>query len=216
MKIVIIEDNLEFNQKICKYLNQVLIENNLEWKIIAFSNYNKELKNLIHNKEIKIYIIDIKIGSYSGYDICRQIRESAYDWDSIIIISSILNQKENFISLRLSIFTYLSKLNQFEENLKESIVHAINILEKKKFLTINKSCQVSINDICYILKEKNSKYCFIKTLDENFRIRRSLKSLEKDLKLRKIKNYLLVNDRNIKSSNKNTITFENKIKIKIE
>lgn len=215
MKIIVIEDNYEFNQVICKYLNQVLIENNLEWEIISFLNYNNELNNLIHNQEIKIYIIDIKVGKDSGYDICRQIRESAYDWDSLIIISSILNQKENFISLRLSIFTYLSKLYEFEENLKESILHAINILEQKKFLTINKNCQISINDICYILKEKNSKYCLIKTLDDTFRIRKSLKSLEKDLKLRKIKNYLLVNDRNIKSSNKDTITFENNIKIKI-
>lgn len=110
MKIIVIENNHNFNKKICKYLNQVLIENNLNWNPIPFLNFNDELNEIIHDKEIKIYIIDIKLSNnFSGYDICRLIRESAYDWDSIIIISSIHNQKEDFISLRLSIFTYLSK-----------------------------------------------------------------------------------------------------------
>jgi len=217
MKIIVIENNHNFNKKICKYLNQVLIENNLNWNPIPFLNFNDELNEIIHDKEIKIYIIDIKLSNnFSGYDICRLIRESAYDWDSIIIISSIHNQKEDFISLRLSIFTYLSKHYRYEDNLKESVLQAINILEQKKFLKINKSCRISINDICYILKEKNSKYCYIKTLDDHFRIRKSLKSLEKELQLRKVKAYLLVNDKNIKSTDKNKITFENKIKIKIE
>lgn len=217
MKIVVIENNHNFNKLICKYLNQILIDKNLEWDIVPFFNYNDDLKNIIHDNEIKIYIIDIKLGgSYSGYDICREIRESAYDWDSILIISSIHNQKENFISLRLSIFTYLSKYYNFENNLKESIVHAVNILEQRKFLKINKSCRISINDICYILKERNSKYCYIKTLDDHFRIRKSLKSLEADLKLRKVKGYLLVNDRNVKSTHRDKIIFENKIKIKID
>lgn len=217
MKIIVVENNRNFNKRICKYINQVLMANNSNWTVEPFFNFTEKLNNIIHDKEIKIYIIDIKLGGkYSGYDICRSIRESAYDWDSLIIISSIHNEKEDFISLRLSIFTYLSKHNKYEENLKESVTEAINILDKKKFLTINKNCSISINDICYILKEKNSKYCYIKTLDDHFRIRKSLKSLEKELRLRKVKAYLLVNDRNIKSTDKNKIIFENKIKIKID
>lgn len=216
MKIVVIEDNYEFNQIICKYINQILIENDLDYDVISFNGYNKKLKRIIHDKEIKIYIVDIKLDNYSGYDICREIREEAYDWDSIIIIASIYNQKENFISLRLLIFTYLSKLSNFENNLKDTIIYASNILEHKNFLAINKRSKISTNDICYILKEKNSKYCFIKTLDNDYRIRRSLKSLKDELKLRKIKNYLLVNDKNIKSTNKSEIIFENNIAIKID
>lgn len=216
MKIVVIEDNYEFNQIICKYINQILIENDLDYDVISFKGYNKKLKRIIHDKEIKIYIVDIKLDNYSGYDICREIREEAYDWDSIIVIASIYNQKENFISLRLLIFTYLSKLSNFENNLKDTIIDASNILEHRNFLAINKRSKILTNDICYILKEKNSKYCFIKTLDNDYRIRRSLKSLKDELKLRKIKNYLLVNDKNIKSTNKSEIIFENNIAIKID
>ncbi len=216
MDIIVIENNSGFNKLICQYINQVLIEKNYDYKIIPFFSYNNDLKKIIHNKEIKIYIIDIKLGQYSGYDICREIRELAYDWDSIIIISSIHNQKENLISLRLSIFTYLSKLLNFEVNLKETISYAIDILQQNKFLIINKHCKIAINDICYILKERNSKYCFIKTLDSEFRIRKSLKKLDEELKLTRIKNYLLINDRNTKVTTKNRIIFENKIEIKID
>lgn len=108
MQIVVIEDNYDFNQLVCKQINQILIENNLDYPIKSFMNYNNDLKKVIHNKKIKIYIIDMSLDIYSGYDVCREIREAAYDWDSIIIIASVHNQKENIISLRLSIFTYLS------------------------------------------------------------------------------------------------------------
>lgn len=216
MKIVVVENNKDFNKNICGQLEKMLINNCFEWDVVSFLGYNDELYKTIHDREVKIYIVDIKLGNYSGYDICRLIRESADDWDSIIIIASIYNQKENFISLRLSIFTYLSKLCNFKEALEETVIHAIHILEPRKFLLIKKNCRIAVNDICYILKEKNSKYCFIKTLDDHFRIRRPLKSLESDLRLRRVKSYLLVNDRNIKYNNKDRIIFENQIHIHLD
>ncbi len=215
MKIVVIENNNVFNMQICKYINQVLIENNKDYDVVSFLDYNNQLNIMIHDREIKIYVVDLKLGKYSAYDVCRQIRESAYDWNSIIIISSFHNAKEDFISMRLAIFTYLSKKINFEQNLKESVLAAINILEKTKFLSINKNCKISINDICYILKEKNSKYCFIQTLNDDYRIRKSLKSLEEELRLTRKKNYLLINENNVVCSDKNKILFQNNIEINL-
>ena len=105
------------------------------------------------------------------------------------------------ISLRLLIFTYLSKFYDFEN---------------KKLLTINRKCKILITDICYILKEKDSKYCYIKTLDNEYRIRKSLKHLKEELHLKKIKNYILINEKNVLLRDKNTIIFKNKLEIRID
>lgn len=216
MQIIIIEDEYSFNQIMYNNINKMLIKKDLNYPLKSFREYDNDLKKVIYNGEIKIYIIDLKLNGYSGYDICREIREQACDWNSIIIIASVHNEKENMISLRLGIFTYLSKLCDFESNLNEAILFAIQIVKKNKFLKVNRDCEISIKDICYILKEKNSKYCTIKTLYDEYRIRKPLKELEKKLHFKKLKNYLLINENNTRVIEKNRVVFENKIEIKCE
>ena len=77
MKVIVVDDMLEFNKRMEKNITQVLIEENLDIQIIPFLNYNKELKKIIYNNEIKIYILDYDLGetaSKTGYDISREIR----------------------------------------------------------------------------------------------------------------------------------------------
>lgn len=194
----------------------MLTNRDFDYSLKSFRGYDNNLKKIIYSDEIKIYIIDLKLNGYSGYDICREIREQACDWNSIIIIASVYNEKENMISLRLGIFTYLSKLCDFESNLNEAISFAIHVMRKNRFLKVNRDCEISIKDICYILKEKNSKYCIIKTFYDEYRIRKPLKELEKKLHFKKVKNYLLINESNTKIIEKNRVVFENKIEIKCE
>ena len=137
MKIIVIEDNHIFNKMLCKNISKTLINHNYDYDIKAFTEYNHSLKKIIYDKDIKIYIIDLELGSISGYDIINEIRKKSYDWDSIIIINSVYNQKEDLISRRLAIFTYISKFLGFEENLEKSILEAIHIFEHKMLLTIN-------------------------------------------------------------------------------
>ena len=61
MKVIILDDIPSMNKKITKIINQVLIEKNLDIKIISFLEYNKDLKELIYNGEIKIYILDVDL-----------------------------------------------------------------------------------------------------------------------------------------------------------
>lgn len=213
MEIVVIEDIKDMNNLICNNINDILKTNNWDYVIKSFNNYSREVKKLIHNRKTKIYIIDMVVGNYSGYDICREIRENAFDWDSIIIIASIHNQKENIISLRLSIFCYISKLYNFETNLQKTITHAISIMERKKIIEISKDCKIPINDICYIAKEKNSKYCYIKTISNEFRTRKTLKYLENELNLTRINKYILINDYNVELRTKEYIRFKNNINL---
>ena len=47
MKVIVVDDMLEFNKRMEKNITQVLIEENLDIQIIPFLNYNKELKKII-------------------------------------------------------------------------------------------------------------------------------------------------------------------------
>lgn len=218
MKVIVVEDILSFNEKIRRIANQVLMEENLDIKIIPYLEYNKDLKKIIHNNEIKIYILDYDLGEKSqknGYDISREIRGIAHDWCSIIIICSIHNKQKNFISSRLSILTYLSKSDNFEHNLRESIKEAIYILNQTSTISITNRCTLYYNEVLYALKEKYSKYCVIKTFDNEFRVRKNIYELEEELHLKKFKRHLLANEKNIASVDDDEITFKNEEKIKL-
>lgn len=218
MKIIVVDDILEFNKRMEKNINQVLIEENLDIKIVSFLKYNKELRNIIYNNEIKIYILDYDLGENApktGYDISREIRGIAHDWYSIIIICSIHNQKDNFISSRLSILTYLSKYNNFDYNLRETIKEAISILNQTSAISINSRCKLYYEEVLYALKEKYSKYCIIKTFDNEFRVRKNICELEEELHLKKFKRHLLANEKNIASIEDDEIIFKNEEKIKL-
>lgn len=218
MKIIVVEDIEKYNKLILKNVEQVLIEKNLDINIMSFYKYNNDLKKIIYNGEIKIYILDIELGensSKSGYDISREIRLLAHDWYSIIIICSIYKLKQNFIASRLSIFKYISKNNNFEKNLKLNLKKALNELNKENAIDINNHCKLYYSEILYALKEKYSKYCIIKTLDNEFRVRKNIYQLEEELHLKKFKRHLLANEENITSVSEEEITFKNNEKIKL-
>ena len=198
MKVVIVEDIIKTQKNISKNIDQVLIENNLDINVVCFNKYNKDFKKIIYDNEIKIYVLDVNLGSNcnkSGYDIAREIREVAHDWYSIIIICSAYNLKENFISARLSILTHLSKSKDFENNLKETIKLAINIINEKDGISINNKYQLYYKEILYALKEKYSKYCVIKTLNNEVRVRKNIYELEQELHLKRYKRHLLANEK---------------------
>lgn len=218
MKVVIIEDIIETQKNISKNIDQVLIENNLDIKVLCFNKYSRDLKRVIYDNEIKIYILDVNLGinsNKSGYDIAREIRELAHDWYSIIIICSAYNQKEDFISARLSILTYLSKQDNFNNNLRETINLAIKIINEQNGISINNKHQLYYKEILYALKEKYSKYCVIKTLNDEVRVRKNIYELEKELHLKKYKRHLLANEKNIVKVNEDEIIFKNDEKIEL-
>lgn len=204
MKIVIVENDEAWLKRTLKNATKTLNTENIKEKVLYFSKYTQDLKNVIYDKSKKIYILDIELGEYSGYDIAREIRDCANDWESIIIISSIYNQKENIISDRLSVLTYISKLIDFDINMKESIKLAIKILSKNNLLEFKESGiknKIAIDNIVYIQKEKYSKYCTIKTTDSFFRVRDTISNLKRETKLSQIKKDLLVNSRYINDIN---------------
>lgn len=202
MKIIIIENDEQWIKRTVKNVDKVLTKNNIEEKIILFYKYTEKLKNIIYDNSEKIYILDIELGEDNGFQIAKEIRDDANDWKSIIIISSIYNQKENIISERLSILTYISKLVNFDANMKTSVELAIKILTKDSFLEFKENGinhKIVINNIIYIKKEKYSKYCIIKTTNNSFRIRNTIANLKEKTKFTQIRKDLLINKKHIKN-----------------
>lgn len=202
MKIIVIDNEKYWLKRYEKVINKFLIEHNLEIKIISFLEYTNELKNIIYDNEPKIFVIDMELGDdINGYDIIYEIREGAFDWNSLIIIASAYNEKENIISSRLAVYTYILKNKEFENNLFQSIKQAIHILSNNRLIEIKEHHQkytLVISDILCVKKEKYTKYCIIQTKDYEFRVRTSLSELNKELHFKRLNNYTLVNPIHLK------------------
>lgn len=212
MKVIIIDNNIKWLKSSLRIIKEALFET-LEIEIIPFKGYSNKLKDLIFDGIPKIYIIDFELNNkINGNDIAHEIREGAFDWKSIIIMMSIYNRKESIITKRLCIYTYISKDKNFNSNLHISVKSAINILNSYKFIEVKENrqnYQIPVNEIIQITKEKLTKYCIIKTLNNNvFRVRTSLSEINKQLNFKRLNNHTLVNPNQmnrLKISNKNII-----------
>ena len=196
MKLIIVENNESWLNRMNKITNDLLTSENFEIEIITFNKYNNKLKELIYDNSEKIFILDFQLDDTNAYEIANEIRESAHDWKSVIIICSIFNKKESIISARLAILTYISKDDDFDSNLHYSILTSIKILANYQFIEIKEKKQtykLAINDIIWIKKEKNSKYCIVRTANDEFRTRSSLSNLNKKLNFTKINYYTIIN-----------------------
>lgn len=212
MEVVVIEDELFWQNKIKKILERDSIEDNF----LYFDKYNKNLEDIIYNKNKNIYLIDIELknSEYNGIIIASIIRE--HDWKSVIVFLSAFNEKENIISLRLNALTYIEKNSDLENELPKLLNSAKNILLDDDFIEIeinNKKINLHTNDVLYIVKEKNSKYCVINTTSGTIRIRSSLAELKNQTGFKQVKKYLLLNENNVKYELKNKVIFNNDVVI---
>lgn len=212
MEVIVIEDELFWQNKIKK----VLEGNSIEDNFLYFDKYNKNLEDIINNKNKKIYLIDVELknSKKDGIIIASIIRE--YDWKSIIIFFSVHNEKENIITARLNVLTYITKDDNFDCELIQTFNSAKNILLEDKIIRVNINgyeINLYINDILYIIKEKNSKYCLIHTTSGTLRIRSSLIELKRKTSFKQVKKYLLLNENNVKYELKNKVIFNNNVVI---
>lgn len=212
MKIIIVDDDERIRKQIVKIVNQTLVKTQLNVQTKIFDKYSEELKKEILNSNENIYILDLDLPIKNGFDISRIIRFEVNDWKSIIIIASAYDQKSDFISSQLAIFTYISKFIDFKAKLSDSLNLSLNVLLSDKAIKIDDE-NVLIDDILCIQKEKSSKYCIIKCFNDEYRVRKSLAELQKETRLEKIRKDLLVNKKNTISINENEIVFKNNIKL---
>ena len=128
INFIVCEDNKIILQKNVDIINKTMFNNNLNYRVYQFTSYTNDLKKIImENQDIKIYILDIELDNTSGIDIARQIREK--DNKSIIIISTTYVEYLPYtLKNKLMLFDFVSKFDNYEENLTSVINNAIKEL----------------------------------------------------------------------------------------
>ena len=128
INFIVCEDNKIILQKNVDIINKTMFNNNLNYRVYQFTSNNKNLQDLIKDdQEDKIYLLDIELDNISGIDIARQIREK--DNKSIIIISTTYVEYLPYtLKNKLMLFDFVSKFDNYEENLSNVINKAIKEL----------------------------------------------------------------------------------------
>ena len=217
LRFIICEDNKEFLNRISNVITKVMMPYNFEYKINKFTQYNKEVEEIIYNKdEIKIYILDIELPEISGLEIASKIRED--DLESIVIfITSHPEFKNDIFYSRLLAMDYISKIKFWEERFENTINYTIKTLNKKNVLMFEynyNSYRIPYDSITYIEKITDNKKCIIYTEDNNcFEIISTMNDLLKKLgpNFYRTHKSCIVNLDKIKEINylDNTVTFVN-------
>ena len=128
INFIVCEDNKIILQKNVDIINKIMFKNNLNYRVYQFTSDNKNLQDLINDDiEDKIYILDIELDDISGIDIARHIREK--DNKSIIIISTTYVEYLPYtLKNKLMLFDFVSKFDNYEDNLLKVIEKAIKEL----------------------------------------------------------------------------------------
>lgn len=184
INFIICDDNKYAREITETIISKVTMPYDFSYVVNSFEKYNNSLKKVINDSsDIKIYILDLEMPGKSGVDIAREIRK--IDWDSIIIILTSHDELElKLLKEKLLILDFISKFDNYEERLINTINMVINKLNLKKILSFKSDKelhQVMLNSIYYIYKDNYSDKSIIVTENKTYPVNESLNSLIKRL-----------------------------------
>ncbi len=222
LNFVICDDEEVVRKKIKKIISTIMMPTETDYKNHEFTDYNKDFEKII-NQELgqKIYILDIEMGSKSGLDAARLIREK--DWQAIIIIlTAHYELAYEAIKSKLMLLDYISKFNNYEKNLKDSLKLGIKIFESNPTLNFKFNRifnRIPLNEILYIVKNESERKITIKTFSGVYSSTMTLSDVKKNLSLdfHHTHRACIVNYSNVKAFDfkNNVIIFKNKVKINL-
>lgn len=177
VNFIICEDNEHVSNIYKNIISKVCMPYDFNYSINCFEKYSVEFKNLIHKQDnIKIYILDLELPNKSGIDIAREIRK--VDWDSIIIISTSHDELElRMLKQKLLIFDFISKFDDVQKRLSETIDIVLKKLDTKKIISFKSDKElhaVKIDDILYICKDNITNKTKLVTSNNTYLLRESL------------------------------------------
>jgi len=186
LRFILYDDNEHILKRSKQIINKIMMPYDIDYRINSFTDYNKHLDKIISDtKEQKIYLLDIELPSISGIDLAIKIREK--DWNSVIIILTAHGEcKNEVLNSRLMLLDYISKFNNFEKRLEDSLNIAVKVLNGKRILVYRYNhitYRLSYDEICYVIKDGVEKKCIIVTDNgKKFLIGSSLKEMLEKLK----------------------------------
>jgi two-component system response regulator AgrA len=216
LNFIVCDDSTIIRENVNKVITKLMISTDIEYKTLEFNQYDKNFAQFIDKKgEKKIYVLDIEINSYSGLDIARKIREK--DWESIIIIlTAHYELAYDAFKNRLMLLDFISKFDNYEQNLYEVLKLALRASHIKKQLsfTFNRmSYRLDFDDILYIMKDTPKRNTIVKTFSKEYLVSLNLSEIAAMLPDNFIKTHraCIINRENVKTIDfkENTITFVN-------
>jgi two-component system response regulator AgrA len=213
---IICDDEELIRKKISKVISRLMMPLDIEYKTFEFSSYTKEFFHLL-NKKVgnKIYILDVEVSNKSGLDVARKIREN--DWQSIIIIlTAHYELAYDAFKERLMLLDFISKFDNYEKNVYDTLKVALKIYDSKPALCIDfnrVSYRIEYDDILYIVKDEKERKIKIKTYYTEYIITMNLNEVIEKLDSRFCRTHraCIVNKNNIKGidSKSSKIIFKN-------
>lgn len=216
---IICEDNRIIREIYEGIISKITMPYDFNYKVHLFEKYDKDLKKLIDNPRcLKIYLLDLELPGKSGIEISREIRKN--DWSSPIIILTSHDELElRLFKEKLLILDFISKFENYEKRLSETIELILKQRNNKKGLVIKVGKElknIDLNSIYYIYRDIEEEKTVIVTSYDNFPIRESLINLEGKLDCRFSRSHraCIVNREKIKGIDLNNkiISFDNNIK----
>ncbi|MDU1453863.1 MAG: LytTR family DNA-binding domain-containing protein [Paeniclostridium sordellii] len=179
LNIVICEDEIEQQEILKDYLEQILNEINGKYEILIFNSGEELFKNYPDN--IDIFLLDIQMDGLNGMEVARKIRQIDKKEAEIIFTTSLIEYIQEGYEVRA--YRYLLKPIKLED-LKKHIILCIEELTKNKesYIAVNEknnTCKVKISEITYI--EIQKREMTIHTINEDYTINSSMSKLENEL-----------------------------------
>ena len=180
INFIIVDDIKKYSDMIVDVVTKVMMKNKFLYKTHLFSEYDDRfMKTMNSDLPNKIYIMDIETRESSGIDIARKIRK--VDIDSIIIFATVHNEA-GMVLLQddLMFLTFISKFDDFENRLYNSINKALDYMHHKVVIKFNDKgiiYTIPINDILYVTKESTSRKSIIRTSYAEYCVNLTLKEI---------------------------------------
>ena len=179
LNIVICEDEIEQQEILKDYLEQILNEINIKYEILIFNSGEELFKNYPDN--IDIFLLDIQMDGLNGMEVARKIRQIDKKEVEIIFTTSLIEYIQEGYEVRA--YRYLLKPIKLKK-IKKHIISCIEELTKNKesYIAVNEknnTCKVKISEITYI--EIQKREMTIHTINEDYTINSSMSKLENEL-----------------------------------
>ena len=220
INFIVCDDNEVILKKVESVILKRMMKNDFAYKTYMFTDYGDEFDKVVNQKlSNKIYILDIEVPGNSGIDVARSIRNK--DIDSIIIFLTS-HEELGYMVLKseLMFLTFISKYDQYEENLEKAIGKGIELVGKKQYIKLeDRGVAYTLNEILYITKDSVERKTIIKTDYSEFKLNKTLLEIMEHLdeNFKQTHRACIMNTRRIRSFDvkKKLVTFDDGSKVNL-
>ncbi len=184
INFIVCDDNSGILIEVNKVINNLMMKNNIGYKIHLFEDYYYNFDTIPDLKmSNKIYILDIESYTSSGLDIARKIRNNDYN-STIIFLTA--NEKICYkILQRDFLFSFfISKKRDYKIKLSNALNAVLKKINSSQIIKCIKNGIIYIiplDDILYITRDSVERKSIIKTEYLEIMISKKLKDIKREL-----------------------------------